>query len=166
MISGPASSSASGSVPLSAPSASARWLGYAGLIPFVALALAVALNLAPGSDAHARWLIGYAALIASFLGGIHWGMVMRSAATNATDANDAPGDARLGWGVAPSLLAWAAWWMPPAAALLWLAAVLVLCFIVDRGAYRTAGAAAWLGLRLQLTTVAALSCLLAAWSLG
>ncbi len=141
------------------PGRSARWLGYAGLIPFVALALAVALNLAPGRDAHARWLIGYAALIASFLGGIHWGLVMRAAAGEGVSA-------RLWWGVAPSLLAWAAWEMPPAGALLWLAIVLVACFIVDRGVYRAAGAAAWLGLRLQLTSVATLSCLLAAFRLG
>ena len=47
-----------------------------------------------------------------------------------------------------------------------LAIVLVGCFIVDRGVYRAAGAAAWLGLRLQLTSVATLSCLLAAFRLG
>lgn len=152
----------------SAPGPHARWLGYAGLIPFVALAAGVLLGLPPGPEVQARWLIGYAALIASFLGGIHWGLVMRvSGRDGAGGAPGAPGAAsRLWWGVTPSLLAWLAWWMPPGGALLWLAIVLAVCFIVDRGIYALAGAQRWLGMRLQLTSVAALSCLVAAFSLG
>ena len=147
---------------VSTPSATARWLGYAGLIPFVGLALAVALGLTPGAEAHARWLIGYAALIASFLGGIHWGLVMRIPA----DAGRSGASGRLAWGVTPSLLAWASWVMPTGGALLWLAIVLAVCFIVDRGIYALAGAQAWLRMRLQLTSVAVASCLLAAFSAG
>ncbi len=46
-----------------------RYLGYAGLIPFIVLSLA---SLAGIQHAH-FFLLSYAALIFSFLGGILWG---------------------------------------------------------------------------------------------
>ncbi len=53
-------------------------LAYAGLLPFVAGA---ALIWIVRADAHVHVgsaLSAYAALIVSFLGGIHWGLAMRS----------------------------------------------------------------------------------------
>ena len=51
-----------------------RTLGHAGLIPFVLLALLVWLVNAELQAWVAIALVSYAALIVSFLGGIHWGI--------------------------------------------------------------------------------------------
>lgn len=77
------------------PSA-ALWLGYAGLLPFFAGALATL----PLSGSYRPWgtllLIGYGAIILSFMGGIHWGTaMMRDDVTKKS----------LGKSVAPSLVA-------------------------------------------------------------
>ena len=72
----------------------ALWLGYVGLIPFVAGAALTGL-LAPESRLlAASALLAYAAVTSSFLGGIHWGIGFRD------------GTSRLFlWGVVPSLVA-------------------------------------------------------------
>ena len=126
-------------------------LGFAGLIPFVLLA---ALTWVPDAEWARRMavaLTAYAATIASFLGGIHWGVGLLR-----------PEDQRrlhIFWGVTPSLLAWIALMLPVQAALSMLALLLLACYAVDRKTYPAAGLAHWLGMRLQLTTVASLSCL-------
>ena len=93
----------------SSPSVWAQGLGYGGLIPFVALALAV-WYLAPARQAWAA-----AALLALLL--------------------------------------------PVANGLLLVAALLWLCFAVDRWAYTDLGLRAWLPMRLLLTTVASACCI-------
>ena len=50
-----------------------RKLAYAGLIPFVALALMVQLAPTPVNYLSAESLAGYGAIITSFMGAIHWG---------------------------------------------------------------------------------------------
>lgn len=138
----------------SAPPPLALALGYAGLLPFLAGAL---LTWIVRPDAHpyvTDALAKYAALIAAFLGGMHWGLALRPAG----DASSA----RLGWGVAVMLVAWVAVLMPPYAGLALLGALLVACYLVDRRAYAVAGAAGWLTLRFRLSAVAALSCFMAA----
>jgi len=50
-------------------SASQRYFGYAGLLPFILLCLAALA----GIDSAKTYLMSYAALIFSFLGGILWG---------------------------------------------------------------------------------------------
>ena len=137
------------------PSTAARVLGLAGLLPFIAGAAALAGLEAPGLRAWAATaLVAYGALIATFLGGIHWGLAMRGVQ---------PVSVRLGWGVSPSLLAWMALLLPVNLGLGLLAALLAACYAVDRTLYASAGLSGWLGLRLQLTSVATLSCLAGAW---
>ena len=131
-----------------APSAVAWMLGLAGLIPFLAGA-ALQWFSPPGWRMLAGLaLLTYGAVIVSFLGGIHWGLAMRSAQ---------PTSARLVWGVVPSLLGWLAVLLDSP----WGQAVLVLsliaCFSVDRSSYRALGVQAWLPLRALLTSVASLS---------
>jgi hypothetical protein len=138
-----------------------RQLGYFGLVPFVAGALLVwALQEPAQAQAlSARALAAYAALIASFLGGVHWGAAMRLGA---------PPPAWLAWGVTPSLLGWGALLLPPGPGLALLAALLVLCWVVDRQLYPAQGLARWLPLRLRLSGVAAVCCAAGAagaWSL-
>jgi Protein of unknown function (DUF3429) len=129
----------------------ALWLGYAGLIPFVAGA-ALTWLLAPASrPLVAAALSAYAAVIVSFLGGIHWGIGFRD------------GMPRLFlWGVVPSLVAAAALMLPPRHGLLIHALMLLLCYAVDRRVYPAHGLQAWLGLRWRLSLVAATSCFVAA----
>lgn len=132
----------------SAPPPMAWALGLAGLIPFVAGA--AWLLLARGEPMAPRALAAYGAVIVSFLGGIHWGLVMARPGAAAA--------AQLVWGVVPSLIAWPALLLPAAWSLALLAAALVLCFLVDRRSYPGLGLAAWLPLRGLLSAVAALCC--------
>lgn len=138
----------------SAPDALARRLGYAGLMPFVMLAT---LLWIVQTDLRA-WLTialtSYAALIATFLGGIHWGI--------AAQQSSGERSFHLIWGITPSLIAWLALIMPAYAGLPLIAALLVACYVVDWKSYPAAGWSAWLPMRLNLTIVAVLSCLIGA----
>jgi len=127
------------------------WLGYGGLLPFVAGA-ALAWLLPPSARPLAVAALGaYAAVIVSFLGGIHWGIGFR---------DGTPG--LFLWGVVPSLMAAMALLLAPRQALWLLAVMLLLCYAVDRRVYPVHRLQAWLGLRLHLSVVAAASCLVAA----
>ena len=129
-----------------------RGLGGAGLLPFIVGAAAVALGPPAWHDTALRALIAYGAVIVSFLGGIHWG-----APTGAVH------DSSRAWGVVPSLLAWPLLLVPSARfALIGLAAALALCWAVDRSRFPVMGLSALLPLRTLLSSVAVLSCLVAA----
>ena len=129
-------------------------LGFAGLLPFVAGAVLLWAVHDPSTVAHAEFaLAAYAATIAAFLGGVHWGPALRAGGL-------AP--APLMWGVVPQLAGWLALLMPVSSSLATCAAVLVACYAADRRLYPEAGLAAWLPMRLQLTIVSAASCLLGA----
>ena len=134
-----------------------KLLAYAGLLPFMGLSVLLWLV---DPDLHpfvALALAGYGASIVSFLGGIHWGIGFR----NASRMHNAP-LFNFGWGVVPSLLAWIAITMPAYAGLPLLALILGLCYAVDRKTYPEAGLEEWLPMRLHLTVVAAISCLMGA----
>jgi hypothetical protein len=134
-------------------------LGHAGLIPLVGLALLIWL-VTPDLQAWvALALASYAALITSFLGGIHWGIGWSQMARFPHSKT------HFLWGVMPSLLAWPGLVMPPYAGLAWLGLVLIVCYLVDRKLYAQAGLGAWLKLRFRLTGVAALSCFIGAVAL-
>ena len=140
------------------PSLWARRLGFGGLIPFVGLAAALWV-VGPGDLPPARMaLLGYGATISSFLGAIHWGLVMREG-----PAQPVPS---LLWGVVPSLLGWVALLLGHAPGLLLIAALLWACFAVDRVLYPRYQLQAWLPMRLRLTLVASASCLAGAASNG
>ena len=125
-----------------------RWLGWAGVLPFVAGAVLCWLL----DDAHRTFagqaLVAYAAVIASFLGGVHWGRPPQAAT-----------DGARAWGVMPSLLAWPLTLLPSlGVALLCSAAVLALCWAVDRVRYPALGLSALLPLRNGLSGCAVASC--------
>ena len=130
------------------------WLGYGGLVPFVGLALLIWLVPPRIQPFVALALVAYGALIASFLGGVHWGtgFLMGEAAPHI----------QFVWGVVPSLLGWLALLLPVRAGLPLLALLLVTCYAVDRITYPAVGLGRWLPMRLQLTGVAVLSCTLGA----
>jgi hypothetical protein len=128
------------------------WLGYAGLIPFVGLALLLWLVSADLHPFVALSLAAYGAVIVSFLGGIHWGIGLRYEVTQT------PGHTfHLAWGVVPSLMAWVAMLMPAYAGLPLLGLAMVGCYLVDRKTWAGAGLSHWLPLRFRLTAVATLS---------
>lgn len=130
----------------------AQVLGYAGLIPFIALA-AMTVTLTPPEQGIASFALrAYAVTIVSFLGAIHWGLAMRQARANTP---------LLWWGITPSLVAWVCLLVVPGVGSLILAATLWLCFLVDRRVYPQFGLQAWLRMRLVLTTVASVSCVIA-----
>lgn len=129
-------------------------LGNFGLLPFFALAVASWLALGAG---HERWielaLVGYAAVILSFLGAVHWGLCMLTPQLNKAQIWNA-----LGWGVTPSLLGWLALLLATGGVPIWLVILfligdLVLCRMVDRVLWPMyPGAPAWYpGLRTRLT---------------
>ncbi len=135
-------------------------LGYAGLIPFVAGALLVWLVTGEALPYVAGALSAYAAVIVSFLGGIHWGHVMRQWPD--TPHRAAAADGALVWGVMPSLVAWLGVLMPPYAGLFVLGLAVIGCYLVDRRRYAALGLQAWMTLRFRLTAVASLCCFLGA----
>ena len=135
------------------PDSKALRLGYAGLLPFVLGAALIWIVRADAQPYVAAALSAYAAVIVSFLGGIHWGLGFRAQPAEAS---------RFVWGVLPSLIAWVGVVMPPYAGLVVLGVALIGCYLVDRRVYPRHGAAAWLTLRFRLTVVASLSCFVGA----
>jgi hypothetical protein len=132
------------------PGIEAWALGIAGLLPFVAGAAGLWLLSPEWAGLAALALLTYAAVIVSFLGGIHWGLAMSLAQTRR---------GLLIWGVLPSLLAWAGLLLNSAWGLLLMAASLLLCYVVDCQIYRSLRLGGWIGLRGLLTIVSVLSCL-------
>lgn len=139
--------------PASSPSQVALRLGYAGLLPFVLGAFLVWI-VRPDAHPYATLaLSAYAAVIVSFLGGIHWGFGFREAA---------PPPSLFLWGVLPALVAWAAVMMPASAGLVIHGVMLWACYAVDRRVYPRHGAEGWLVLRFRLSAVAGLACFIGA----
>ncbi len=134
----------------SEPSPLARRLGYAGLVPFALLAAVLWAVHVDQQAFVATALISYGAVIASFLGGMHWGI--------AAQLNHREAKFHYLWGVAPSLLGWVAVLLPVSAGLVVLSLVLAACYAVDRRSYPVVGWTAWLPMRQRLTVVAVLSC--------
>lgn len=89
--------------------AGAVGLGYAGLMPFVAGALGAALLEGEARDFAIRALVGYGAVILSFVGAVHWGVMLRNAGGRAFRGLLA--------GVVPSLVGWIALLLSPRHAL-------------------------------------------------
>jgi hypothetical protein len=136
----------------------AATLGYVGLLPFYAALGAIWLG--EGSSVEAGWraLIGYAAVILSFVGAVHWGLVL----------NAAPHLSRLVrpamlWGSLPALIAAATLLLQlrGGAAMLLLAAGFSGQFVADRRAERAGLCPGWyLSLRGRLTVAVLLALVL------
>ncbi len=141
------------SASLLAPDAMGLRLGYLGLVPFVFGAALIWFVRPDAQPFVTDALSAYAAVIVSFLGGIHWALGMRAAP---------PDTARFLWGIVPSLVAWIAVLMPAHAGLVIHGVMLVVCYLVDRKVYPAHGLAPWLTLRFRLSGVAALSCFIGA----
>ncbi len=133
-------------------------LGFAGLIPFWGLALVHGTDVPFGASltASATALATYAATVLSFLGGIRWGLAIRT-------ANQALATRDYSMSVVPQLLGWSALALADPWRLLVLAALLLLLGFFDHDLVARGLAPAWFGrLRLVLSLGAGAALLLAA----
>lgn len=137
-------------------------LGYGGLLPFAAGVIGLLLVPA-GQAVWQTMLLGYAAVILSFVGALHWGFAMR--------AEPALALGLYGWSVVPALLGWLALLLPGLLPLLgsdsrtgtaWAALLLIVAYAAhylrDRRITRQQALPAWyLPLRLRLSVGALLA---------
>ena len=125
-------------------------LGYAGLIPFFGLTIGALIV----HDADLRIMLldaqtAYAGLIASFLGGIHWGVSLVN--------SDRSRRVGIIWGVMPSLLAWPLLMLPTQFALPAFTVLFVAIWLID---LRLLAGNAFLVLRTKLTVAVTISLIL------
>lgn len=135
-------------------------LGLAGLVPF----FAPALGLWSGDPSlmHNALIMqfGYAAVILSFLGGVHWGRALAGDACT-------PGWPRLLWSVTPATLGWALLLLPdPQVILGGFAVAFALAFLVDRKAVTVGMFPAWYGRLRKILTLGVLTALILTLAAG
>lgn len=144
-------------------------LGIGGLIPLLGLAGLICADLAYTGRVWASFLvpllIGYGAIVLSFLGGVRWGLALR-------DPSSAERKRFLTASVAPPFIAWLALAMSPPIGLAFLAAAFVVVGWLDWQLARQGATPLWYGtLRIALTVVvvivlAAMALLLFSSSMG
>ncbi|WP_374764707.1 DUF3429 domain-containing protein [Yunchengibacter salinarum] len=128
-------------------------LGILGAVPFVLMALAIVFTKGPMADFALMALMGYGAVILSFLGGIVWGHTLN---------DDGAVVFRLIYSVIPSLMAWSALIMPTQPGLVVLMGGFVMAAIHDMGVGRLGGFPRWFtALRRNLTIIVMASLLIA-----
>ena len=134
--------------------------GGAGLVPFAALAVLVWV-LPPGwANRALDLLLGYGAVILSFLGAAHWGLALAGAG----GARAETGWRRLGWSVTPALLGWVSLALVPLAGLVLQLAGFTAAFFADIRAVRLGIAPGWYPRLRRPLTIVVLLCLAAAAS--
>jgi len=137
-----------------------RWLGYLGLIPIVFATTMLIFNRQHGM----LWgniLVTYAVVILSFLGALHWAFAMTLDRLSINNRQ-----AMFVWSVIPSLIAWAALFLPQTLGCLLLSCFFVFALWMDIRLGRVASLPAWyLPLRFKLTTVMTLGLMTAAYLL-
>ncbi len=137
-------------------------MGLGGLIPFMGLALVTTSPDPIRVDFASRALTMYAASILSFVGALHWGVLLATPSHRL----EKRGHLRYLWSVIPSLYAVAVSMLAPIWALPALALGLVIAYGFDVPTYRKQGNLQWfLKLRTLLTIVAVLSLAFAWWTI-
>lgn len=136
-----------------------RKLAYAGLIPFVVLALLVQLAPTPLNYLSAESLAGYAAVITAFMGALHWGASLQTLGKVPSGDRWIDRNAWV-WGVIPALVAWLALHIYIPVGLLILASTLIIQRNIDQNTYQyyfsdEAARVAFMTIRNRLTYVAA-----------
>jgi hypothetical protein len=125
------------------------WLGYGGLIPFLALAGLTCADRVRGGFWHGN-LSAYGALILSFVGALHWGFAMALGNVTSDQRN-----AMFAWSVVPCLIAFAALLAKSLPGDLLLIVGFLLQYWQDRRLAAVALLPEWyLPLRRQLTAIA------------
>lgn len=130
------------------PPLSTMILGAAGLIPFVALAIAVHFGAPVWGALAIKAILLYGAVILSFMGGCRWGFA-------AAGLGEGPRFLPLAVSTGPALLAWGAALVGGRAGLLLLSGSLLLLFVADEALTRAGGAPEWwTALRAPLSVIA------------
>ncbi|MEN9313644.1 MAG: hypothetical protein RIS35_37 [Pseudomonadota bacterium] len=133
-------------------------LGVAGLLPFFGNALFAWVVPPDEAEGVLRSQAQYAAAILTFLGALHWGVVLSA------DRPFAPRDGlRLVWGVIPSIFCWIVTLYPAWISIPLLFFALPVVLAADLRLYRFAPMPAWfLPMRIVLTSGATV-CVGASW---
>ncbi len=129
-------------------------LGYGGLIPFLLLSGALLLGKPLPYLAGARldwWLASYTSIILSFIGAVHWGVVLGMEDLMPKDARNL-----LIYSVLPGLVAWFVLLLPIKTALFVLALLVLLAYGVDAQLLFRKLNSRYAILRLHLTLVVTL----------
>ena len=130
------------------------WLGYGGLIPFVALAAGLQFS-ADWAERLGHWLIGYGAVILSFVGALHWGFAMMIEELALARRQRA-----YAWSVIPSLLGFLAVMLGPSLGYSLLIVGFALAYWQDADLANHTTVPAWYPrLRIRLSVIACLSLL-------
>ena len=139
-----------GAEPAAAPQPvrrAAQWLGYLGGLPFIACALVALLAEDQVRALALQGLLGYGAVILSFVGALHWTRGLQASAA-------ATGTGLLVISVLPALLGWVALLLPWPEAGVLLAIGFAVMYLFDRRAW---SAQPWFQrLRLHLSATAIL----------
>jgi hypothetical protein len=105
--------------------ASAILLSILGLAPFIGCGLAAIGQDAALAARMLTGLIAWAALVLAFIGGVHWGLVLRDAEGRMPAASGPVRHGRIALAVLPLILGWLALMLPLVAAS-WLALLLLI----------------------------------------
>lgn len=103
------------------------WIGAGGLVPFVVLSGAVWAAPETHTPTLLIWLSSYAAIVASFLGAVHWGVALLHPGMNEQDRA-----VFMTWSIVPAVAGWVALLMPMKTGLLMLIATYAIQFAADR----------------------------------
>ena len=132
------------------------WIGAGGLVPFVVLSGAV-WAVPDYATSLLRWLTAYAAVVASFLGGVYWGVALMHPEMGEQDRG-----VFMTWSIVPAIAAWVAVFMPLKTGFLMLIATYVIQVAAERQLASRFRLPDWyLRLRAGLTPVAVLCLTLA-----
>lgn len=132
-----------------------RWLGTAGLLPFVVCAGGLWSAPEAYGPTLTFWLTAYGAVILTFVGAVHWGVALIHPRMREADRA-----VFLAWSVVPALVAWLALVVAARTGLLLLAAGFIVQYAADGTLTQRFTLPPWyLRLRRSLTTVVVLSLL-------
>ncbi|MBT8540351.1 DUF3429 domain-containing protein [Polynucleobacter paneuropaeus] len=136
-----------------------RYLAYAGLIPFIGLALMVQLAPTPMNYLSAESIASYGAIIVAFMGALHWGANLQTLGKPASGDRWIDHNAWI-WGITPALIAWVALHIYIPVSLIILAATLVIQRNIDKDTYtyyftNDDARSAFLTMRTRLSYIAA-----------
>ena len=133
-------------------------LGFAGLMPFVALAAMIRLGPETWYVYWMTALSNYGAVILTFVGALQWAYALKRSARGSSAW------LQYGFSVAPALIAWLSLLFPVWTALQLQAAGLLVCYAFDRNMARVEPVPAWfLRMRAVLTLVGAAALTFASW---
>ena len=141
------------------PSGMMRLIGYVGLVPFIGLGVMVLLGEGEFASRAALAMVTYGAVIFSFIGGLHWGLVLLHSQGSVGRLSI------IALGIGPSLLAWLAILVSLKLALVLLVMGFAALLGLDFAAHRSGRVPSWfLSTRIVLTCVV-IACLLVLFSL-